>query len=440
MGVKLRIVFNIKQEGTAYSATMDSPDQGAKGIPVSSVSLHGDSLHLEVAVANGSFGGKLTSDTTIEGTWNQGPANLPLTLTKTTKAIEPRKRPQTPKSPFAYRSEEVEYDHSGKSVHLAGTFTYPSTGNHFPVAILISGSGQQDRDETIFEHKPFAVIADYLTNKGYAVLRVDDRGTGKSTGVVQHATSEDFAKDVEAGIAYLKKRPEVDTNRIGLIGHSEGGHIASMLAGRRKDIAFIVLLASPGVKGLDLLAEQNVAVLTSSGVSAKAAESYKSLFTQVADAAITNNADVANQKAFQAYDNWKTTTPQQYRDELGIKDDNAAKEMLHAQIEGFSSPWMKYFLQGDASQFLRKTSAAVLALNGEKDIQVLPHQNLPGIIKALEQSKSKVYFTKVMPGLNHLFQKCSKCTVQEYQELEETFSPDALAEIGNWLDKNIKPH
>lgn len=438
IGVKVRLILHIKKDSAtgSYTATMDSPDQGAKGIPVSSLRVQGDSLHAEVNVIKGNYDGLFTDDTTLTGSWSQGPAKLALTLVKTNE-VTALNRPQTPKPPFNYKSEDVEYDNADKSVHFAGTFTCPNSAGPFPAAILITGSGQQDRDETLFEHKPFAVIADYLTKEGLAVLRVDDRGMGKTTGDLLNATSEDFAKDVEAGLAYLKSRSETDTARLGLIGHSEGGLIAELLASRRKDINFVVLLAGPGIKGSVLLADQGAAILESEGYSADAVNLYKPFFSQVVNISITEkDTSVAFKKAWAAYESWKKTAPQTTRNQLGFTDDTAVKSILKNLVTTFLLPWMKYFLNNDPSKLVEKINAKVLALNGEKDIQVLAKPNLAGIKVALQKSKSKVADVEMLPGLNHLFQKCTKCSVSEYGQLEETINPAALTAIGDWLKKN----
>lgn len=438
VGVKLRLVFNISADSaSSLKATMDSPDQGAKGINVSSVIFKGDSLHIELKPINGRYDGLVVNDTTVTGNWSQGPAKAALTLIKTDKIIA-RKRPQTPKPPINYISEDVEYNNIDKSVHFAGTLTYPNKNGIFPTVILISGSGQQDRDETIFEHKPFAVIADFLTKKGFAVLRVDDRGTGKTTGEVIKATSVDFASDVEAGIEFLKTRKQTDTKHIGLLGHSEGGLIASLIAGRRKDVDFIVLMASPGVKGSDVLTGQMQAILLSQKISYESVELYKKLYQQVISISINEKDTVgAFNKLWSYYQQWKQTATERNLVELNIKDDESTKKMLKGMMEAFSSPWMKYFLLSDATKDLVKTNAKVLALNGEKDLQVLAEPNLTGIKAALQNSKSQAFEVKTLPGLNHLFQQCTKCTVAEYGELEETINPDALTILGDWLQKEV---
>ena len=439
VGVKLRLVFHINNEPIAlYSATMESPDQGAKGIPVSLVTLAGDSLHVEVNVIKGIFYGKFTNDTTVTGTWSQGPFKAPLTIVKTNEIIA-LNRPQTPKPPFNYTSEDVEYFNADKSVHFGATFTYPASGGPFPTAILITGSGQQDRDETIFEHKPFAVIADYLTKKGYAILRVDDRGVGKTNGDVMNATSADFAKDVEAGLAFLKSRLQTDRKRVGLIGHSEGGLIAALVAAKRKDIDFMVLLAGPGTKGSELLAGQGAAILKSTGIPSATVSLYMSFYTTILNiAASEKDTATAFKKTWAVFENWKKQANETERKQLGFTGDSTSAVLLHTLVNSVSLPWTKYFLKTDPANLLKMTNAKVLALNGEKDLQVIAESNLKGIIVALQKRKSQVHDVKMLPGLNHLFQKCVRCTIDEYAGLEQTIAPEALETMGEWLEKNVK--
>ncbi len=437
VGGGLRVVFHISKEGTVYSANMDSPDQGAKGIPVSSVVVNGDSLYLKVDMLKGGFRGKFTNDTTIAGNLMQDHNDISLTLIKT-KADVGLKRPQTPKPPFGYMSNDVEYDNADKSVHFGATLTSPSGKGKFPTAILITGSGQQDRDETIMEHKPFAVIADYLTKQGFAVLRVDDRGKGKTKGAVATATSADFANDVEAGLAFLKKQSNIDTTRLGLIGHSEGGLIAALLSSRRTDINFIILLAGPGVNGAELMAAQNVAMLTTQGFKKDIADAYGKFYLQIAkEVTVAANDDSALLAAKNVFENWKGTVAQTTLELLGMAERNQIQEKLGGMVKAFRSPWMKYFISTNPADFLEKTNAKVLALNGEKDIQVIAQPNLEGIKNALKKSDSKVVEVKMLPGLNHLFQHCKQCNVAEYGKLEETFSPEALSIMGDWLKKEV---
>ena len=442
VGIDLRVVFHFtKNADGSYTASLDSPDQNANGIPIQSVTVKADSVIADIALIKGSYKAVLINDSSLSGKWFQGPGSFPLQLKKVLAVtVVKHNRPQTPAPPFSYTSEEVEYDNAGKTIHFGATLSYPSTGGPFATALLITGSGQQDRDETIFNHKPFAVIADYLAKKGYAVLRVDDRGVGKTTGQVKTATSADFAKDVEAGLAYLKSRKEVAKNKLGLVGHSEGGMIAPLVAARNKDIAFIILLAGPGIKGDDLLAKQNKAILTADGISADAAGSYEVLFKQLVDISLqTPDTTKAIAEGRKAYINWKARTPAAQLNALGFTSDEDARKIVAELAKTASSPWMNYFLSYDPAPALKKTTAKILALNGSKDIQVIAGPNLAGIQKALTQAGNKHFTIKELDGLNHLFQHCHTCTVNEYNDLEETFSPEALDIIGVWLDKNIQP-
>jgi uncharacterized protein len=440
VGVQLRIVLNVMKDSSGnYTSTMDSPDQGVRRIPTTSTVLSTDSLIVIVESIKGKYEGLQISDSIITGTWSQGSAKLPLTMKRVTEVAEV-KRPQTPKPPFNYKVEEVAIDNANKTVHLAGTFTRPSSGGPFTTLILITGSGTQDRDETIAGHKPFAVIADHLTKQGYAVLRLDDRGAGKSTAAnITNSTSKDFADDINLAVNYLQSRADVNKKKIGLVGHSEGGLIAALVASKRTDINFMILLAGPGTKGSVLLADQNVAIFKRAGISAKSANAYRSLYLQLSNAVITSaDSAAAFNMAWNAYQAWKKTTPEELREELRMTYDDESASLIKSLLEQFSNPWMKYFLNSDPSPLLQKTTAKVLALNGGMDLQVLPKQNLAGIKAALQKSKSPLYGIKELPGLNHLFQGCKDCTINEYSLLEETFSPVALKEITNWLNTNIK--
>lgn len=434
----LTLVFNVSEKDGKLKATMDSPDQGAKDIPCDQVTVTADVITISVSMIGGNYTGTLSADKkTIEGKWNQGGASIDLVLGK--DAIpEGKSKPQTPKPPFNYRSEDVEYDNSKRTVHLAGTLTYPSAGSNFPAAILISGSGQQDRDVTLMGHKPFAVIADHLTKLGFAVLRVDDRGKGKSTGEVQKATSADFANDVITSLNYLKSRREINPNKIGLIGHSEGGLIAAIVAAERKDIHFVILLAGPGIKGADLLEEQGEQISFTSGISKEAVAAYKPFYRKLIDlsASGTDSATLAV-KAREALHAWKAGTDPKIVQEMGFADRATTEMIFDNLIPTFATPWMQFFLASDPAPLLEKTSAKLLALNGEKDIQVLPLSNTEGIKRALQKSSSPKYDVKVLPGLNHLFQKCTQCSVGEYGMLDESFSTTALAEMAAWLQQNV---
>jgi pimeloyl-ACP methyl ester carboxylesterase len=306
----------------------------------------------------------------------------------------------------------------------------------YPAVILITGSGPQDRNETLFNHQPFTVIADYLTKKGFVVLRTDDRGVGESTGSFSKATSADFANDVDAAVDFLKQQPQVDVAHIGLMGHSEGGMIAPVVASRRKDIHEIILLAGPGIPIIDLMAEQAEAVAASNTKNADIITAAKELFTIAAtemnrgnDTALIKKNIIAKEKE------WASGKNKLVLLQMNLLKPEAIEAQAIAQFNSMNGIWYKYFLGFNPQPYLEKLSCNVLALNGSKDIQVLPASNLAGIKTFLQKSKSKHYEVIEMPGLNHLFQTCKTCNVAEYAELEESFSPAALEVIANWLAK-----
>jgi len=416
--IKLRVVFHIVNTEDGLTATLDSPDQGTKGLPVASVTRDGASLKMEAKQIGGVFEGKIVADrSAIDGTWTQGGRSLPLVLkpVKDKSELE-RKRPQNPTKPYPYGEEEVFFDNTAQHVTLAATLTIPPGKTPFPAVLLITGSGPQDRDESLMEHKPFLVLSDYLTRKGIAVLRADDRGVGKSTGNFATATTADFATDTEAGVTYLKTRSEVNPRKIGLIGHSEGGVIAPMVAARNPDVAFIVMMAGTGVPGDALLAAQVEAIGLASGESpeeaAKGAAKERGILTLVE----TERDEAALAKE--------------------VKEKMAGdvpEAQIGAQLKRITSPWFRYFLTYDPATALRKVTCPVLALNGEKDTQVPPKQNLPAIRKALEQAGNKHFEIDELPGLNHLFQTAKTGAPAEYAEIEETISPVALEKVANWI-------
>jgi len=446
-GNEIPVVFHIiKDSSGKYSATFDSPKQKAYNLACGEVIIKEDSVILMMPIVKGKYAGLLSADKKkLTGTWYQGPATMPLLMKKTSDEVTTKKinRPQTPKPPFPYKSEDVEYDNADKSIHFGATFTVPLPDpnvNYFrapvyPTVLLITGSGKQDRDETIFDHKSFAVIADHLTRQGIAVLRVDDRDIGKTTGNFNAATSADFAKDVEAGLNYLKSRQDVDIDNIGLLGHSEGGMIAPMVASKRSDVKFIVLLAGPGVKINELMEQQSVDMAAANGTPGKFLEKYRLLYRELVNT-IINEPDTAKafSKSVVVFDNWqKDKSAFLVMNTTGVKDEKSKTKFIQSFVKQLSTPWFNYFLKFDPAEYLTKLSCPVLALNGEKDIQVSAKQNLEAIRSALEKAGNKNFKTMEIPGLNHLFQHCKKCTFNEYSELEESFDPGSLDIISNWI-------
>jgi len=418
---KLRVVFHVVNTEDGLIATMDSPDQGVKGMPTTSVTRNGANLKIEAKSIGGVFEGKIAPDlSSIDGTFTQMGASHPLVLKRVKDQSELQlKRPQNPVKPYPYREEEVSYDNKAQNVTLAAAFTIPQGKGPFPAVVLITGSGPQDRDESLMGHKPFLVLSDYLTRHGIAVLRADDRGTGRSTGVFGNATTADFATDTEAGVAWLKTRPEVDPHKIGLIGHSEGGVIAPMIAARNHDVAFIVMMAGTGVPGDQILPAQGEAIELAMGKSAAEAANDAAKEKEMLALVETEKDAAALEK------------------ELTEKITGEVPEaQIGMEIRQLTAPWMRYFLTYDPATALRKVTCPVLAVNGSLDKQVLPGQNLPAIRTALEEAGNKHFEIDELPGLNHLFQTAKTGSPAEYAQIEETMSPVALEKIADWILKH----
>lgn len=438
---KLRMIFTISQKDDGQlKVTIQAPQQSPAQIPADTVFTDANKINLEVKRFKMSFSGTLVNDSSLSGDFVQG-ANIPLLLKKVAKAtiVTKAQRPQTPKPPFAYKSIDLIIPGKEPMQKLGATLTVPDTvaGKKYPAVVLITGSGPQDRDETMFGHKPFAVIADQLTKKGFAVLRVDDRGVGKSTGNRAIATSADFANDTEAGVDYLRSQPFIDVKNLGLIGHSEGGMIAPMVAAKRKDIKFIVLLAGPGVPCADLMTEQNVAIFKSNGLKAGIADAYGPMYKKLVLSIVgAKDSATAFSNGMKIVNEWNA--PDSVKKVFNVNDEAQKKAYVKAMTDEIYNPWYRYFVSYDPAPALKKLSCAVLALNGSKDLQVLPASNLKGIETALKKSKTKNYEIKEIPQLNHLFQTCTTCTLSEYSTLEESFSPAALDVMTNWLLKQAK--
>lgn len=429
-GVELRILFHISMsEDGSLSATMDSPDQGVKGIPVEKVTLEGNTLVIEMPSVGGRYDGKVQEDAKrIEGTWKQSGMTFPLDLERL-EEMPKVNRPQEPERPYPYIDEDVVYRNEEAGITLSGTLTFPKEGGPFPAVILVSGSGPQDRDETVFEHRPFFVLSDFLTRLGIAVLRVDDRGVGGSTGSVLGATSEDFAGDVLSGIDFLKTRPEIDPVRIGLVGHSEGGIVAPLVAAQSADAAFIVLMAGTGLKGEEILYLQSRLIMKANGATDEAAaennRTQERMFRIVKEE--TDDA-VARARLRKVLQESIDEIPAAQRENLGN-----VEMYIRSQVEQVMNPWFRFFLTYDPTTALRKVRCPVLAVNGELDLQVPPEENLTVIEKALKESGNADVTVRVLPGLNHLFQTATTGSPLEYGRIEETISPAALELIGSWI-------
>jgi len=426
-GQRIRIIFHfLDRPGDKLVVVMDSPDQGMQGLPADSVFLKRDGLKLVLNRIGGSYRGVPTADgTRIKGTWTQGGFSMPLDLGRG-QAPE-RRRFQDPVKPYPYDEEEVVVRNRAAAVKLAGTLTKPRGAGPFPAVVLVTGSGPQNRDEELLGHRPFLVLADRLTRAGFEVLRCDDRGTAKSTGNYAAATTADFATDVRAEVAYLRSRPEVDPAHVGLIGHSEGGLIAPLLAAQDKTIDFIVLLAGPGVPGDSLLTLQGAALMKAAGQRDSLAiwnrRLQRKLFAVVKAAKDTVGL---RKRLRQTILRSLNELPVSHRGQI-------TPAFLEQQVEMVSSPWFRWFLAYDPRPALRRTTCPVLAVAGGNDLQVPPKENLPAIAAALRAGGNRDFKTLELPGLDHLLQTSATGLPADYGTIEETMAPAALDTITAWL-------
>lgn len=430
-GTDLHVVFHVaKNDQGGYTSTMDSPDQGVNGIPVTTTTFVESVITFELTPMRIVYKGTIEKEE-IFGTFTQGGQEFSLNLDRKEVVKAALNRPQEPKAPFPYTIEEIKFTNAKDKVTLAGTLTIPEGKGKFPVVVLISGSGPQNRDEEIMGHKPFWVIADYLTRNGIAVLRYDDRGVGESTGNFDEGNSEDFSNDAEAAVEYLKTRKDIHKSQIGLAGHSEGGLIAPMVAARNKDVAFIVLLAGTGVKGSEILLYQQKTIFKASGLPEEVVNQRISTTVALFDI-ISNSANNHLDRDLNEYIE-KIVALQG-----GEAQDMSTKEYIEMQLQEISTPWMCYFIKYDPAPVLSKVKVPVLALNGGKDIQVQADLNLPAIKKALAVSGNKKVTIKEYPNLNHLFQEAKTGFPDEYFKIEQTFSPEVLKDIRDWIKLQVK--
>jgi pimeloyl-ACP methyl ester carboxylesterase len=436
-GIELRVVFRVTEnENGSFNAMLDSPDQGAYDIAVDSVIFVDPYVKFVIASITGFYEGNFEQDS-ITGTWNQAGSSFSLVLKKTDN-VEPPKRPQEPKPPFPYSEEEVFFENKEAGLTLAGTFTYPFASgekdNSFPAVVLISGSGPQNRDEELLGHKPFLVLADHLTRNGIAVLRFDDRGVGKSTGDFSSATTEDFVTDALAGVEFLMTRKEVDKNNIGLIGHSEGGLVAPLAAVQSDDVSFIVLLAGTGIPGKEILRLQTELIMRANGTDEETIARDVNSSMVIYGILINEKDSITAREMIKAeFDRSLSEISEEEKNRMGDPD-----QYFNLQANILLSPWFRFFLKYDPYPILTKVRVPVLAIIGEKDLQVPPKENLEMIKKALKEGGNKNYKVEELPGLNHLFQNAETGSPNEYAKIEGTFSPGALDIISDWIKEIVK--
>lgn len=429
-GVQLRMVLHITEAEAGLVTTLDSPDQGAFGIPVAETSFEAPKLSLELSKLGAQFEGQLKQDSLL-GFWLQAGRQFPLNFGREAKKATKLKRPQEPVPPFPYQIEEVVFENPEANLQLAGTLTLPNGISKPPVAILISGSGPQDRDESIAGHKPFLVLADHLTRQGIAVLRYDDRGTAKSTGDHSTATTSDFATDVESAMHYLLSRPDIDPTKIGLIGHSEGGIIAPIVAARSKHLAFMVLLASTGISGKELSLMQAQSLRT---FEVPDEEAFMAFNERAIDlAASDEDLEVIRAQLTQHYNSVRSVMASM------MPEGSDLDAFIGQQVSQMTTPWSRFFYNYNPADELEKVKdCPVLSLNGTKDLQVLADVNQSGIEKALEQAGNKDVTIIKIENLNHLFQECETGAMSEYGQIEQTFSPKALTVVSDWIQSKTQ--
>ena len=417
-GMKMNVAFNISQaaDGT-LTATFDSPDQGASGIKCDNVAASDSTITIKINAAKITYNGALQSKEYMTGTFEQYGMNFDLDLMRASEDLTSAStRPQEPQPPFPYRQEEVTFSHDG--ITLAGTLTLPELDpenkkeQKYPAVVLISGSGAQDRDENILGHKPFLLLADYLTRKGFAVLRYDDRGVGGSGPVKGNETTVELASDAMAALKYLSSRKDIEKKKIGFLGHSEGGEIAIINAAEhKKDVAFIITLAAPALKGKDIMVDQNCMIMESMGqnVTPEMRQKFDKLFTIIENS--TDSLQLATQL-------------------LSMEEEFAFADIRH-QVDILTSPIYVAMIKFDPSPYLKKVDCPFLALNGEWDSQVKAETNLSAISKAVPKAQVIKY-----EQLNHLFQTSpDQISSLNYGGLEETMSPQVLDDIAKWLKK-----
>ena len=418
-GLNLPLILHVNKDGENLKSTLDSPKQGAKDLPVSKTEFVNNELKFEATNLGVSYKGTL-KDGKIEGTFSQGGMHLPLTFVKSTgenKTVF--NRPQTPKEPFDYKTEEVTFVNPIDKNTLAGTISIPKNfKNSDKILVMITGSGKQNRDEELFGHKPFAVIADDFAKKGIATLRLDDRGIGGSSKGKDDDTSANYATDISTAVDFLVKK---GYKNIGLIGHSEGGMIAPIVSTTNKNVKFLVLMAGPGTQLDELLLKQNESAGKLAGMSDK-------------DLA---EAKIGNQKIYNFIKNYKGNN---YETDLkNFMTENFKGKMTDAEINQTVNQtkknWFRYFIKFNPDHYLSKIKIPVLALNGSKDFQVPAKDNLAAIKKSLTKAGNKNFEIAEMEGLNHLFQECKTGAFSEYADIEQTISPKVLEKMSSWILK-----
>ncbi|MCB1035300.1 MAG: alpha/beta fold hydrolase [Acidobacteria bacterium] len=426
LGVKV----DLRPSEGAWAGTIDIPLQGAMGLALEAIVVDGTKVSFRIAGIPGAptFDGRLEGRQ-LKGTFRQSGASFPFQLGREVQAAP--NRPQDPRPPFPYRSEEVSYP--GPAGTLAGTLTLPRDRKPIAAVLLISGSGPQNRNGEIFEHRPFAVLADHLSRKGIAVLRVDDRGVGKSQGSFVGSTSLDFAEDARAGLDFLRQREDLPSDRIGLFGHSEGGLIAPLLAAEDPGVAFLVLVAAPAVTGREVLSRQRQLISRSSGEKQEEIERREAVFDELLSLVLSDPGSRSPEEAAHRRDRMLELAHRALGTGATEERRQAGQEQAEALLAQLQDPWFRFFLAHDPAPALSRVQVPVLALYGSKDLQVDPEQNQSRLEAALRRGGDEEVEVVRIEGLNHLMQTAGTGHPSEYWALEETFSPAALERISSWI-------
>lgn len=434
--MQLNVAFELYCDNNdSLTAVMHSIDQKQYDINVSKIKFANDTLRFKIGSLRAFYKGVLKESDTIVGSLSQGKRPWALKLARVDKLpFSKPNRPQEPKRPYPYYVENVDFKNPDANITIAGTFTRPTQSGKYPAVLLISGSGPNDRDESIFGHKVFLVLSDYLTRSGIAVLRVDDRGTGETTGKFSSATILDLANDAQAAVNYLKTRNDV--GKIGLIGHSLGGDIAPIVAANSNDVSFVVLMAGSAEPLYETIYAQCEAIYKSLGVSTKGIQ----LNRDILEAAFETLRNEKNDSIASAIIDGKFKKIEVRIDEFSqeeLKKLEIAKPLKVDDVKKFFNPALRFDLFYNPSESLLKVKCPLLAINGDKDVQVLGY-NLGLIEKAVKASGNKNVSTKLFEGKNHLFQTCKTCKLDEYGYIEETIAPDVLSYLASWIIKTIK--
>jgi len=422
MGTELRIVIELEKEVDSLKGTMTSPDQSSQKIALTTATFREGQLNLTIDKLTASYEGAWQQNGDFHGTFSQMGYKFPLNLSREQIEKESANRPQEPQPPYPYDVEDIIFSNPDAEIRLAGTLTIPKGKGPFHAVVLVSGSGPQNRDEEILGHKPFKVIADHFTRNGIAVLRYDDRGVGMSEGIFAKATTADFADDAAAAVNYLQQREDLD--KIGIVGHSEGGMIAPIVAAEDDSVSFIVLMAGPGMKIDQLMQLQFRAAMLQQGMNTENMEK------KVASIGRIN-------KIIQQEDDPEKRMTKISAELAESRMPNETDASLKAELATYTTPWWVYFMRYDPTPVLEQVKCPVLAINGDLDYQVPAAPNLEGISNSLKRGGNNNVTVQKFEGLNHLFQTAETGAGSEYAQIEETIAPEVLTTMTKWIKTQV---